>query len=98
MDHDPSSEPLAQAKATHRHIRRLRAAERRHGQREHRADAAAVYRANSEPADEFELENARLRSDAAAAARLAVEQDLIALDRSSLVADPDAVDIDPVDL
>lgn len=97
MDHEPSSEPLAQAKATHRRIRRLRAAERRHGQREHRAEAAADHRADTEPADEFELENARLRSDAAAA-QLAVEQDLIALDRSGLVADRDVVDIDPVDL
>lgn len=90
MDHDPSSEPLAQAKATRRRIRRLRAAERRLGQHEHAAEADAERRANTLPPPATRPADQHVD----AATLLHVEQDLIAFERASLITDRDLEDVD----
>lgn len=90
MDHDPSSEPLTQVKATRHRIRRLRAAERRFSQHERAAATDVERRANTLPPPATRP----AERDTEAASLLYVEQDILALERASLITDRDVAGVD----
>jgi hypothetical protein len=87
-DDDGSAERLAQTRANRRHIGRLRTAERRDAEHEHAADRRAEREAETgyDPLATPPMSSADTRQV------LAAEQDALALERSSLVADREVDD------
>ena len=87
-DDDGSAERLAQTRANRRHIGRLRTAERRDAEHEHAADRRSEREAETgyDPLAALPMSSADTRQ------QLAAEQDALALERSSLVADREVDD------
>jgi hypothetical protein len=87
-DNDGSAEPLAQTRANRRHIGRLRTAERRDAELEHAADR----RSKRDAETDYDPLATPPMSSADTRQLLAAEQDALALERSSLVADREVDD------
>lgn len=87
-DDDGSAERLAQARASRRHIGRLRTAERRDAEHEHAGDRRSEREAETgyDPLATPPMSSADTRQ------RLAAEQGALAIERSSLVADREVDD------